>query len=118
MQVIFVHRSNGPQNLVCDAEVIFDDTSRFSRMKLVGFALWRDQAGDLYVTFPCRGFGAGPERRYFDLLRPVDPVDLTSAKAVRSWILAEYRRSPGPSEGSSQEPEGKQPSSRPKRKEV
>jgi hypothetical protein len=93
MRVQFVSRDNGPDHLVCDAEVVFDEPGPFSNMKLMGFCLWRNQEGDLYVTFPSRAFGAGPERRYFDYLRSVDG-NASDVKNVKSWILAQYHRQP------------------------
>jgi hypothetical protein len=77
--------------LVCDAAIVFDEPGPLWNMKLVGFSLWRDDSGDLYVTFPSRAFGAGPERRFFELFRSADN-DLANAKNTKSWILAEYRR--------------------------
>lgn len=91
MRVEFIERHNGPERLVCDAEIVFDEPGPLWNVKLVGFALWRGQDGDLYVTFPSRPFGAGPERKYFDYVRPVDG-DLASVKNVKSWILFEYRK--------------------------
>ncbi len=99
MHVAFVERSNGPERLVAEAEIVFDEPGPLWNMKLIGFSLWRDPVGDLYVTFPSRAFGAGPERRYFDYLRSVDG-DAANVKNVKSWILAEYRRS------ASREPSG------------
>ena len=40
MRVQFVERENGPERLVCEAEVFFDD-GPLAGMKLVGFSLWR-----------------------------------------------------------------------------
>jgi len=71
IQVHFVTRENGPERLVCEAEVIFED-GPLAGTKLVGFSLWRSAEGEVYVTFPSRAFGAGSERRYFDYLRSVD----------------------------------------------
>jgi hypothetical protein len=58
MRVQFVDKVNGPERLVCDAEVLFDEDP-LAGMKLVGFSLWRSTDGDVYVTFPSRAFGAG-----------------------------------------------------------
>lgn len=91
MRVEFVRRENGPDRLVCEAEVVFDESGPFWNMKLVGFNLWSSPEGDVYVTFPSRAFGAGSERRYFDYLRAADG-DLANVKNVKSWILSEYRR--------------------------
>jgi len=59
MKVQFVQRENGPERLVCEAEVVFDEGGPLTGMKLVGFSLWRSPDGEVYVTFPSRAFGAG-----------------------------------------------------------
>jgi len=91
MRVVLVSRDGGPANLVSEAEIVFDDPSPLAGMKLVGFCIWRGQDAELYVTFPSRAFGAGPERKYFDYLRSVDG-NATTVKAVKSWVVSEYRR--------------------------
>lgn len=91
MRIDFVTKDNGPERLVCDAEVFFgEEAGPLAGMKLVGFSLWRGNEGDMFVTFPSRAFGAGNDRRYFDYLRSSDglPAD---AKRVKDWILEEYR---------------------------
>jgi len=90
MQVQFVARENGPERLVTEAEIIFDD-GPLAGAKLVGFSLWRSPEGEVYVTFPSRAFGAGNERRYFDYLRAVDASG-EMVKRVKAWILEEYRK--------------------------
>jgi hypothetical protein len=91
MRVEFVVRENGPERLVCEAEVWFDeDGGPLAGMKLVGFSLWQSPEGETYVTFPSRAFGAGSERRYFDYLRTIDGTP-GEARRVKSWILEEYR---------------------------
>ncbi len=90
MQVQFVARENGPERLVTEAEVHFDD-GPLAGTKLVGFCLWRSPEGEIYVTFPSRAFGAGSERRYFDYLRAVDASGET-VKRVKAWILEEFRK--------------------------
>ena len=90
MQVQFVTRENGPERLVTEAEVHFDE-GPLAGTKLVGFCLWRSPEGEIYVTFPSRAFGAGSERRYFDYLRAVDASGET-VKRVKAWILEEYRK--------------------------
>jgi len=93
MQVTFVERPNKPQRLVCDAEIVFEaDAGPLFGMKLVGFSLWRSVEGEVYVTFPCRPFGTGTERRYFDLLRMVEGQD-GDPKRVKAWILEKYQAS-------------------------
>jgi hypothetical protein len=93
MNVVFLERENGPDRLVCDAEVIFDpEAGPLAGMKLVGFALWRSPEGEVYVTFPSRAFGAGNDRRYFDYLRSVEG-SAADARRVKGWILEQFRAS-------------------------
>jgi hypothetical protein len=91
MRVVFQERSNGPERLVCEAEVVFEaECGPLAGMKLVGFSVWRSPDGEVFASFPSRAFGTGSERRYFDLLRSVDG-QAADSKRVKSWILAEYR---------------------------
>lgn len=89
MRVQFVDKQNGPERLVCDAEVVFED-GPLAGMKLVGFSLWRSVDGEVYVTFPSRAFGTGTERKYFDYLRGADGTP-AQARTVKDWILEEYK---------------------------
>jgi hypothetical protein len=90
MRVQFVEKVNGPERLVCDAEVVFDQEEPLVGMKLVGFSLWRSADGDVYVTFPSRAFGATSERKFFDYLRSTEGQS-ADVKRVKDWILGEYR---------------------------
>jgi hypothetical protein len=91
MRVQFVQKENGPERLVCDAELHFDgESGPLAGTKLVGFSVWRGPEGDLYVTFPSRAFGVGGERKYFDFLRSADGTTSDTRK-VKAWILEEYR---------------------------
>ena len=92
MRVQFVERQNGPERLLCEGEIVFDEEGPLSGMKLVGFSVWRGQEGDVFVSFPARAFGTGGERRFFDYLRPVEPGSGES-KRVKEWILDEWRAS-------------------------
>ena len=92
MRVQFVEKENGPERLVCEAEIVFDEDGPLAGMKLVGFSLWRSPDGDVFVTFPSRAFGAGSERRYFDYLRSMEGTG-GEAKRVKGWILDAYRAS-------------------------
>ncbi len=92
MRVQFVRRESGPERLVCEAEVVFDEAGPLAGMKLVGFSLWRSSEGEVYVTFPSRSFGVGSERKYFDFLRSADGVG-ADVKRVKAWILEEFRTS-------------------------
>jgi hypothetical protein len=89
VQVHFVARENGPERLVTEAEIHFEE-GPLAGTKLVGFCLWQSPDGELYVTFPSRAFGAGAERRYFDYLRSVDGSAET-VKRVKVWILDAYK---------------------------
>lgn len=89
MRVVFCERENGPERLVTEAEVVFEE-GPLSGMKLVGFSLWRSPEGELYVTFPSRAFGAGAERRFFDYLRSTEG-QAADAKRVKAWIVACYQ---------------------------
>jgi hypothetical protein len=91
MRVVFVERTNGPERLVCEAEVVFEaEAGPLAGMKLVGFSLWRSSDGGVFVSFPARPFGSGGERRYFDLLRSVEG-DSADGKRVKAWILEQYQ---------------------------
>ena len=92
MRVNFVDRNNGPERLVCEAEVLFEEAGPLAGMKLVGFSLWKSPEGEVYVTFPSRAFGVGGERRFFDYLRSVEG-QATDAKRVKAWIVEEYHQS-------------------------
>jgi hypothetical protein len=92
MRVNFLFRTNNPERLVCEAEVIFGaGAGPMAGMKLVGFSLWRSPEGEVYVTFPSRAFGAGNERRFFDYLRSAEG-DSADARRVKAWILDAYRQ--------------------------
>ena len=91
MRVVFVERTNGPERLVCEAEVVFEaEAGPLAGMKLVGFSLWRSAEGEVFVSFPARSFGVGGERRFFDLLRSTDGQS-ADAKRVKAWILERYQ---------------------------
>lgn len=90
MRVQFVEKTNGPEREACQAEIVFDEDGPLSGMKLVGFTIWRGQEGEHFVTFPARSFGAGGERRFFDLLRAVEPGG-AQPRRVKDWILNEWK---------------------------
>lgn len=90
MEVHFVARESGPERLICEAEIHFEE-GPLAGAKLVGFCLWRSTDGEVYVTFPSRAFGVGSERRYFDYLRAVD-ADGETVKRVKAWILDAYNK--------------------------
>jgi hypothetical protein len=92
MRVQFVEKQNGPERLICEGELVFDEEGPLAGMKLVGFSVWRGQEGDVFVTFPSRSFGNGGERRFFDFLRPAEPGS-GEGRRVKEWILDEWRAS-------------------------
>ena len=89
VKIAFVKHENGPERLVCDAELQFVEGS-LAGLKLVGFSLWSGLEGEVYVTFPSRAFGAGADRRYFDYLRSTDGT-AAAAKAMKAMIVAAYK---------------------------
>jgi len=95
-KVNFVERPNGPERLVCEAEVVFEGEAfgPLAGLKLVGFSLWRSAEGEVYVSLPSRAFGRGSERRYFDLLRTTETAGGTTGdvRGLKAWIIAEARR--------------------------
>ena len=83
MRVQFIDRLAGPERLIAEAELIFDDgDGPLAGLKLVGFSLWRGSGEDIFVTFPSRAFGVGNERRFFDYLRPADADASGDARAL------------------------------------
>lgn len=91
LQIHFIERRDGPEHLLCEAEIVFDDSGPLHGLKLVGFSLWRGTNTDVYVTFPSRAFGAGTERRFFDYLRPTPVHDPQGAVArLKALILTRY----------------------------
>ena len=91
MRVQFVPRENGPEKLVCDAEIVFGpECGALSGTKLVGFSLWRGAEDQVSVTFPARAFGVGNERKYYDYIRAEKP-GTAETKKVKDWILEEFR---------------------------
>ena len=91
VRVLFIRRENGPERLLCDAELNFGN-GPLAGMKLVGFCLWNGADGETYVTFPSRAFGGGTERRYFDYLRSVDGTPAESRR-LKAWIVEQWRLS-------------------------
>jgi hypothetical protein len=89
MRVQFVERQNGPEKLLCEAELIFDEEGPLAGMKLVGISIWQGIEAE-HVTLPARSFGVGGERRFFDFLRAAQPGG-GEVKRVKDWILSEWR---------------------------
>lgn len=93
----FVKREQGPERLVCEAELHFLSGS-LAGLKLVGFSIWTDSpwpglTGDdsgFYVTCPSRAFGAGHDRRYFDYIRSTDG-NHKDVQKIKVMILDAYK---------------------------
>lgn len=73
MRIEFIDRENGPKNLVCEAEILFDlEDNLLAGLRLVGFTLWRNDGGEVSVTMPSRSWGDPGGKKFFDLLRAGD----------------------------------------------
>lgn len=73
MRIEFLDRENGPKNLICEAEILFEsEDGLLAGLKLVGFNLWRNEKGDASVTVPARTWGDPGEKKFFDLLRGIE----------------------------------------------
>lgn len=94
LRVNFVQKDNGPERLVCEAEIVFASEGPLSGLKMTGFSLWRSPEGEVYITFPSRAFGSGGERRYFDYMRSTDG-SAAPVKALKDWIKEEWIRAGG-----------------------
>jgi hypothetical protein len=90
MQIHFMPSKHGPEQLLGEAEIHFEE-GPLAGTRLLGFCLWRNAVGEIYVTFPSRATGAGDERRYFDYLRSVGGKT-DALRRVKQWILEEYRQ--------------------------
>lgn len=90
MRVTFVPRENGPERLVTEAELVFDE-GPVSGLKLVGFCLWKAMDGEVYVTFPSRAIGTGSERRFFDFLRSANG-SADAVRAFKKFVLDEFKK--------------------------
>ena len=91
VQVQFVARANGPERLVCEAEIHFEEMTGdgvLCGLKLVGFSLWQSD-GKVSVTLPSRTWGEPGERKFFDLLRAGDG-GAEAVKALKAAIIAAY----------------------------
>ena len=59
MKVQFVERENGPERLVCEAEIIFEEPG-LEGLKLVGFSLWRVRGAKNTVGRSSRSVASEP----------------------------------------------------------
>ena len=92
MRVQFVERENGPERLVCEAELMFEARpGRSPGMKLVGFSLWRSAGRrglrDVSVAGPSAPATSGASSTTCGRSRATAPT----AKRVKDWILDEFR---------------------------
>ena len=93
LRIEFIHRENGPKNLLCEAEIHFDE-GILKGCKLVGFTLWTTDGGrhsagpEVSVTMPSRAWGQAGERKFFDLLRPSE--DPQAIRDLKAQIITEY----------------------------
>jgi hypothetical protein len=93
MRIRFRPAERGPQRLLSEAEIHFEDGPLMGT-RLLGFGVWRDPKGMLYVTFPSRAIVSGGQRRYIDYLRNLEGQD-EAVRQVKAWIVEEYRRQVG-----------------------
>jgi hypothetical protein len=94
MRIRFRPAERGPQRLLSEAEIHFEDGPLMGT-RLLGFGVWRDPKGMLYVTLPSRAIVSGGQRRYIDYLRTLEGQD-EAVRRVKAWIVEEYRRQAGP----------------------
>jgi hypothetical protein len=87
-KIEFAFSSGKPENMVCEAEVHLTD-GPLAGLKIVGFSIYRDVKGELYVTLPARAFGAGMDRRYFDYIRSSDG-DHSKVQKVKELIIKAF----------------------------
>jgi len=75
---------DGPAEAIADAELHFLD-GPLRGLKLVGFTVVNDEHRGPRVRMPGRAYSVHGERRYLDLLRPIDEGD----DAALSWLVDE-----------------------------
>lgn len=91
MRIEFIDRESGPKNLICEAEILFEaEDGLLAGLKLVGFSLWRNEAGEPSVTVPARSFGGPGERKFFDLVRAGDG-GADSVRRLKTTIGDQHR---------------------------
>jgi hypothetical protein len=90
MRVCFRPPTHGPERLLSEAEIHFEE-GLLGGTRLLGFGVWRNTDGHLYVTFPSRTKGTGKDRLYVDYLRNADG-EREAVRRIKAWILEEYRK--------------------------
>jgi len=88
-------RDDAPELLVAEAELIFEDGEPLAGLKLVGFSIYKNAAGRLYVTLPSRAFGMGEKRQYFDFLRSAKEKH-SDTQTVKDSILGAWSKNNPP----------------------
>ena len=95
MRIEFVQRENGPERLVCEAELVFDASDGvLDGLKLLGFCIWRSADGELRVTFPSKTYGAASGHRFFDLLRAQNGTP-KPVKTLKAWMIEQFDHEQG-----------------------
>ena len=91
MRIEFMDRENGPQNLIGEAEILFEsEDGLLAGLKLVGFSLWRSEKGEPSVTVPSRAWGGPGERKFFDYIRAGEG-GAEAVKRFKASICEQYR---------------------------
>lgn len=91
MRIEFIDRENGPKNLICEAEILFEsDDSLLAGLRLVGFSLWRSESGETSVTMPSRSWGEAGGRKFYDLLRAGDG-GVEASRRLKAAISDQHR---------------------------
>ncbi len=94
MRVNFIpNDGTKPERQLAEAELVFDGEPLLG-LKLVGFGVWREPGGRLYVTLPSRAFGVGGKRQYFSLVRPLEDGDRFNAQVepLKTWVLRQWEQ--------------------------
>jgi hypothetical protein len=90
MRIHFRPIRQGPERLLSEAEIHFEE-GPLAGMRLLGFRVWRDEDGALFVTFPSRVTVKGGARLYIDYLRGEDG-EPEAVRRVKAWMLEECLR--------------------------
>jgi len=91
MRIEFIDKENGPKNLICEAEILFEtEDALLAGLKLVGFSIWKNESGETVVTMPSRSWGDAGGRKFFDLLRAGDG-GIEASKRLKTAIREQHR---------------------------
>ena len=94
MKIEFVKVVHGPERLVAEAELHFEEGEPLAGLKLCGFSLWRGGDDVVYVTGPSRAFGVGTARKFFDYVRVIEG-GTQEMKVLKGRIVQAYKLSAG-----------------------